>query len=137
MDRVAAERENNFIARTGFQGRLTIGMQIYFCMPIAFFYTGITIEREGEGKEMKNMKAAEQTARGRGVYQGMNWITQKKRLAIYLRDGLACAYCGASVETGAQLSLDHLIPHSEGGTNHESNLVTCCSRCNSSRGARP
>ena len=68
--------------------------------------------------------------------QGMNWITQHKRLAIYMRDGLACAYCGDGVEDGAKLTLDHLTPYSEGGSNHESNLVTCCQRCNSSRGNR-
>ena len=67
----------------------------------------------------------------------MNWITQVKRLSIYLRDGLACAYCGHSVENGAQLTLDHLKPHSNGGTNHETNLVTGCQKCNSSRGNRP
>jgi len=69
-------------------------------------------------------------------WQGMNWITQKKRLAIYLRDGCACAYCGTTIEDGAQLTLDHLKPHSKGGTNVETNLVTCCKRCNDSRGAR-
>lgn len=70
-------------------------------------------------------------------WQGMNWITQQKRLAVYLRDGLACCYCGDSVENGAKLSLDHLKCHSNGGSNHETNLVTCCSRCNSSRADRP
>ncbi len=69
--------------------------------------------------------------------QGMNWITPKKRLAIYLRDGLACVYCGASVETGTKLSLDHLVPSSKGGSNGQTNLITCCSHCNSSRGSRP
>ena len=69
-------------------------------------------------------------------WAGMNWVRQEKRLAIYLRDGLACAYCGAGVEDGAILSLDHLRPDSQGGGNHESNLVTCCSRCNSARGNR-
>ena len=76
------------------------------------------------------------TARGRGDWQGMNWIRQEKRLAIYLRDGLACVYCGDSVEDGAQLTLDHVICHSAGGSNKATNLVTCCHRCNSSRGAR-
>ena len=69
-------------------------------------------------------------------WQGMNWIRQEKRLAIYLRDGLACVWCGDSVENGAQLSLDHVKPHSKGGSNEAGNLVTCCSRCNSSRGNR-
>lgn len=68
--------------------------------------------------------------------QGSKWIRPVKRLAIYLRDGMACAYCGASVEDGAQLSLDHLKPYCEGGSNEAGNLVTCCHRCNSSRGAR-
>jgi hypothetical protein len=70
------------------------------------------------------------------THVGMNWIRQEKRLAIYLRDGLACAYCGDSVEQGAKLTLDHLKPWSKGGENTPNNLVTCCSRCNSSRGNR-
>lgn len=69
-------------------------------------------------------------------WQGMNWIRQSSRLAIYLRDGLACCYCGDSVENGCQLSLDHVQPHDLGGSNEISNLVTCCKRCNSSRGKR-
>lgn len=66
----------------------------------------------------------------------MNWIRPEKRLAIYLRDGLACSYCGARVEDGTQLTLDHLRPYTSGGSNAETNLVTCCHRCNSSRGSR-
>lgn len=68
--------------------------------------------------------------------QGMNWISQHKRLAIYLRDGLACCYCGSSVTEGTKLTLDHLLPYSLGGSNKETNLVTCCHKCNSSRGNR-
>ncbi len=69
-------------------------------------------------------------------WNGMNWITQKKRLAIYLRDGMACCYCDSSIEDGIVLTLDHLKPHSKNGDNHETNLVTCCRKCNSSRGNR-
>lgn len=68
--------------------------------------------------------------------QGMNWIRQEKRLAIYLRDGMACVYCGSSVEDGAKLTLDHLQAYSNGGSNETTNLVTCCHRCNSARGNR-
>lgn len=74
--------------------------------------------------------------RSNGQGQGMNWLRPVKRLACYLRDGLACAYCGEGIEEGAKLTLDHLTPHSQGGTNHETNLVTACHRCNSRRGAR-
>ena len=69
-------------------------------------------------------------------WTGMNWIRQEKRLAIYLRDGCACAWCGATVESGAKLTLDHIVAHSKGGSNKETNLVTSCARCNSARGNR-
>lgn len=77
-------------------------------------------------------------ARGKdnNKYFGSKWITRARRLAIYMRDGLACVYCGASVEEGTQLSLDHVIPHSEGGSTKSENLLTSCKRCNSSRGNR-
>lgn len=68
-------------------------------------------------------------------WNGMNWIRKDKRLAIYLRDGMACAYCGAGVEDeGVILSLDHIVPRSAGGGNAASNLVTSCKSCNSARG---
>lgn len=76
------------------------------------------------------------TARARGDWQGMNWLRQEKRLAIYLRDGMACVWCGFAVEEGAKLTIDHLKPHVKEGSNHETNLVTACAHCNNSRGAR-
>lgn len=77
------------------------------------------------------------TKRKHPAANGSKWIRPDKRLSIYLRDGLACAYCGDSIENGASLSLDHVIPYSKGGSNEASNLTTCCKRCNSSRGNRP
>ena len=67
---------------------------------------------------------------------GGKWIRQDKRLAIYLRDGMECVYCGAKAEDGTELCLDHLRPQVLGGTNDESNLVTCCRHCNSAKGAK-
>lgn len=68
--------------------------------------------------------------------QGMNWIRPAKRLAIYMRDGLACVWCGVGVENGAKLTLDHVICQKRGGHNGEKNLITACLSCNSSRGSR-
>ena len=70
-------------------------------------------------------------------YQGSKWIRREKRLAIYLRDGMACAWCGMGIEDEIKLTLDHLIPHIHGGSNEATNLVTSCLTCNSSRGDRP
>lgn len=70
-------------------------------------------------------------------WQGMNWIRQEKRLAIYARDGFACVYCGhAAEDDGEGLSLDHVLAHELGGGNDASNLVTACAFCNSSKADR-
>ena len=54
--------------------------------------------------------------------------------AIAERDGGRCIYCGATAdESGAHLHLDHLRPHSQGGADVASNLVTACRRCNTAR----
>lgn len=72
-------------------------------------------------------------ARGLGTaYQGAKWCRRDLRLAIYLRDGMACMYCGREDD----LTLDHLTPHSQGGSNRAENLVTCCQTCNSARADR-
>lgn len=63
----------------------------------------------------------------------MNWIRQSKRLAIYLRDGLSCIWCGRTIEDGIRLTLDHVIPRSHHGSNHETNLITSCLPCNAKR----
>jgi 5-methylcytosine-specific restriction endonuclease McrA len=68
-----------------------------------------------------------------------SWIRPEKRLAIYIRDNFRCAYCGTDlgVALPEEMGLDHLVCSSEGGSNHQSNLVTACRTCNSSRGTRP
>ena len=79
---------------------------------------------------------ADRHERSNGQGQVQKWIRNEKRLALYLRDGLACCYCGEGIEDGAKLTLDHLVAHSHGGGNEVSNLITACNRCNSSRGNR-
>jgi len=70
-------------------------------------------------------------------WNGAKWIRRERRLAIYMRDGLACVWCGSSLEDeGVTLSLDHIVPVSQGGKNISRNLVTSCRKCNSVRGDR-
>jgi len=67
---------------------------------------------------------------------GGKWIRPDKRLAIYLRDGFCCVYCGRDlVNHPGELTLDHVSPcnHNEKPDNRARNLVTCCKRCNSSK----
>jgi 5-methylcytosine-specific restriction endonuclease McrA len=65
--------------------------------------------------------------------QGSKWIRPVKRQAIYLRDGLCCAYCARGLEDGVVLTLDHVLACELGGSNEASNLITCCLSCNSSK----
>src|ERR1700694_5286162 len=44
---------------------------------------------------------------------------------IYLRDGNRCQYCGHRFSS-SELSLDHVIPLSRGGTSHWENVVWAC-----------
>ena len=53
-----------------------------------------------------------------------NGLEQKKRWAIYLRDKFICLICNISLSNKPeQLTLDHIIPRSKQGSNHETNLV--------------
>jgi 5-methylcytosine-specific restriction endonuclease McrA len=52
------------------------------------------------------------------------------RFNIYRRDNHRCIYCGNKKD----LTLDHVIPKSKGGKNTWRNLVTCCGKCNVSKG---
>lgn len=67
------------------------------------------------------------------------WLRAEKRLALYIRDGFACAYCGRDLRNAApaDVTLDHLLPRSSGGTNEPTNLVTACRSCNCSRQDKP
>ncbi len=52
-------------------------------------------------------------------------ISDKKRKAVYRRDGWRCALC----DDTAGLQVHHLIPRSRGGSDSKMNLVTLCWRC--------
>jgi 5-methylcytosine-specific restriction endonuclease McrA len=57
------------------------------------------------------------------------------RRNIYARDGNRCQYCGKRMPT-TELSLDHVVPKSQGGRSTWENIVCCCVRCNVKKGGR-
>ncbi|HJX32218.1 MAG TPA: HNH endonuclease [Thermodesulfobacteriota bacterium] len=57
------------------------------------------------------------------------------RLNIYTRDKSICQYCGKKFSK-SDLSLDHVVPRSNGGRSTWENIVCCCAACNRKKGGR-
>ncbi len=74
-----------------------------------------------------------------------NWISKQKkkiftrggvnkdlRKLVFERDNYACQICGSKEE----LTIDHIIPFSKGGSNNPDNLQTLCKTCNIKKHAK-
>lgn len=61
-------------------------------------------------------------------------VPSRVRFEVLRRDGFRCRYCGTPApETGAGLTVDHVIPVALGGTNDPQNLVAACVKCNAGK----
>lgn len=57
------------------------------------------------------------------VMPGLRW-------QVFQRDDWRCVSCGKTVDEGARLEVDHIIPRSKGGKDELSNFQTLCRECN-------
>lgn len=57
------------------------------------------------------------------------------RRNVFARDGNVCQYCGQQFPL-SELSLDHVVPRSRGGTTTWENIVCACVSCNVHKGGR-
>ncbi len=57
------------------------------------------------------------------------------RRNIFARDHNQCQYCGKKFPT-TELSLDHIVPRSQGGQSTWENIVCACIACNVKKGGR-
>ena len=55
------------------------------------------------------------------------------RREVFMRDGLRCLYCGARTR---DLTLDHVMPRSQGGAHSWDNVVSACKSCNHRKAGR-
>jgi len=57
------------------------------------------------------------------------------RRNIFARDNNHCQYCGKKFPL-SELSIDHVLPRSQGGKSTWENVVCCCLECNIRKGGR-
>lgn len=57
-------------------------------------------------------------------------ITKVDKMTVKRRDGFACVQCKGTED----LTIDHIVPLSRGGTDELSNLQTMCHACNLTKG---
>lgn len=62
-------------------------------------------------------------------------VVRFNRKTLFARDSYRCQYCGHARPT-SQLSLDHVVPRSQGGKTTWENVVCSCMTCNSKKGGR-
>lgn len=62
-------------------------------------------------------------------------VVKFNRRNIFARDNNLCQYCGKRFPTG-ELSLDHVVPRSQGGASTWENIVCACVSCNVKKGGR-
>lgn len=59
----------------------------------------------------------------------------KQRARIWARGDRECFYCGAPFASWADMTLDHVVPVSAGGSSRLGNLVPACQPCNRAKGS--
>ncbi|MCS6806846.1 MAG: HNH endonuclease [Acidobacteriota bacterium] len=63
-------------------------------------------------------------------------LSDEVRDAVRYLYQFRCGYCGVREEdVGAELTIDHHRPTSQGGSDQLDNLVYCCSKCNAHKGS--
>ena len=55
------------------------------------------------------------------------------RREVFVRDGFRCVYCGSKAR---DLTLDHVMPRSQGGQHTWHNVVSACKACNHRKAGR-
>src|SRR6266581_2254378 len=62
-------------------------------------------------------------------------MRQDDRESLRRRFQFRCGYCGVSErDVGAELTVDHFQPRSQGGLHESENWVYCCHACNEFKG---
>lgn len=88
--------------------------------------------------ELKSMRV---TIKCPAVIRLLSYVSRRdtklkfSRVNVFGRDNFQCQYCDKQPGT-SELTYDHVIPRSQGGTTVWENIVTACVPCNSKKGSR-
>lgn len=74
-------------------------------------------------------------ARGHARTRALDPTPNLNNNALFARDAHLCLYCGQQFSR-SQLTRDHVLPLSRGGTDIWENVVSACSQCNARKAAR-
>ena len=85
----------------------------------------------GVGFDLRAPRVIRLLSCDRGPRQGLRF----NRRNVFARDGNQCQYCGKHFPM-SELSLDHVVPRSQGGVTSWENIVCACVACNVSKGGR-
>jgi len=105
---------------------------------IVLIFKGVACAEEETDREIR---AASIVIRAPAVIRLLKYIripyktVRFSRKNVLLRDQYICQYCGKEFPPSF-LTLDHVIPNSQGGKTQWDNLVTACKSCNTKKGNR-
>ncbi len=116
--------EGQFAAYSFESWRELSAMRASFCGPEEDWIKAV-------GYELQAPRVIRLLSCDRGPTQGLRF----NRRNVFARDGNICQYCGCSFPT-SELSLDHVVPRSRGGTTSWENIVCACVSCNVRKGGR-
>jgi 5-methylcytosine-specific restriction endonuclease McrA len=105
---------------------------------LVLLFKGLALAEESSHHELRSATAAMslptviRLVEYRRIPQQSRALSRKN---ILMRDHYTCQYCGNAGGAG-DLTLDHVVPRSRGGSSSWENLVAACRRCNNRKGAR-
>jgi 5-methylcytosine-specific restriction endonuclease McrA len=71
----------------------------------------------------------------RSTYKKYRQTVAFTRNNIFLRDMYQCGYC-SDLFNPHDLTIDHIVPRSRGGSHSWTNVITACKKCNHNKGDR-
>lgn len=93
-------------------------------------------QKRAESMSRKAITGEAKRVRKAGKHQGMSKVLGVAgKLAVCLRAHFICCYCGADLHEAQprEITIEHLIARSQGGSDEYTNLTICCVYCNSKR----